>query len=331
MDSSDTLLISGREVSRLLDIGECMEAVEAAFKAHAERRAQPPKVLGLHADHGVFHIKAGAMNLGRHYFAAKINANFPDNYAKHRLPTIQGVVVVCDGDNGRLLALIDTIQVTIIRTGAATGVAAKYLARQDSKVATICGCGNQGRISLMAILQARRLETVYVFDTDESRKVAFAKELSASFNVNIVPVNDLGDAARKSDICVTCTPSKTPFLKASDIKPGTFIAAVGADNEDKQELESTILTQCKIVVDLLEQSATLGELHHALKQGLVAREDVHAELGEIIAGKKLGRVSDDEIIVFDSTGMALQDVAAAAIVYEKALVSGASRKMDFGA
>ena len=313
-----------------------MEAVEKAFKLQAEGKAVPPKILGLHVQNGGFHIKAGVMAVrnhaegpGRNYFVAKTNANFPDNMKNNGLPTIQGVIVVCDADNGKVLALMDSMEITIIRTGAATGVAAKYLARHDAKIATICGCGNQGRISLKAILNVRQLETVYVYDIDPSQKRKFAKELVDEFNISMVAVDDLRMAVRQSDIIVTCTPSKQPFLNKEDVKPGTFIAAVGADSEDKQELEPSLLASGKLVVDLIEQSASIGELHHALEKGVVTRADVHAELGEIIAGRKAGRTTNEEIIVFDSTGTALQDVAAAAIVYEKAMASGIGMKVDF--
>jgi alanine dehydrogenase len=335
MSLQETLLITRHEVADLLKIENCMDAVENAFKLQAEGKALPPKILGLHVHDGGFHIKAGVMSVrtpsedhGQHYFVAKTNANFPNNMKNNALPTIQGVIVVCDADNGRLLALMDSIEITIIRTGAATGVAAKYLARHDAKIATICGCGNQGRISLKAILTVRQLEMVYVYDIDQRQKHKFAKELAEELNVSIVPVDDLGMAVRQSDICVTCTPSKKPFLNKEDVKPGTFVAAVGADSEDKQELQSSLLASSKLVVDLLEQSASIGELHHALEKGVVTREDVYAELGEIIAGHKAGRTSNDEVIVFDSTGTALQDVAASAIVYEKAVVSGIGMKVN---
>jgi alanine dehydrogenase len=296
----------------------------------AEGKALPPKILGIHADNGGFHIKAGVMNTGRNYFVAKTNANFPGNMKDHGLPTIQGIIVVCDAENGRLLALIDSIEITIIRTGAATGVAAKYLSRLNSKIATICGCGNQGRISLKALLAVRQLEQVYAYDIDRATRLNFARNLSEELNLPVEPVNDLGKAVRQSDICVTCTTSKVAFLKKEDVRPGTFIAAVGADSEGKQEIEPDLLASSTLVVDLLEQSATIGDFHHALEKGILDRSDVHAELGEVIAGFKAGRTSEEEIIVFDSTGTALQDVAASAIVYEKALASGFERKLKFG-
>src|SRR6202035_3408358 len=141
-------------------------------------------------------------------------------------------------------------------------------------------------------------------------------------------VEEARTALKNSDVCVACTPSRGPIVNAQDVAPGTFIAAVGADSPDKQELDPELLLRNKLVVDLLDQSAHVGELHHALDQGM-RREDVHAELGEIIVGKKTGRVSQDEIIVFDSTGTSLQDVASAAAVYEKALESGQGKEFDF--
>src|SRR5215204_2369175 len=329
MEPIETLLLKRSEVASLLTIDECIAGVEHAFKMYAEGKVLPPKVLGMHTDVGGFHIKAGIMNLGKPYFVSKINANFPANSKQYGLPTIQGVVTVCDAENGRLLALMDSIEITIIRTGAATGVGAKWLSKKEAKIVTICGSGNQGKISLRAVMKVRQPEKVFVFDVDESKAQQFAHELSEELNITIQPVIDLKEAVMQSDICVTCTPSKEPFLFLEYISPGTFIAAVGADNEDKQELESSLLVSGKLVTDITSQCATIGELHHALKAGIMKQSDVHAELGQIITGEKPGRTSDKEIIIFDSTGTALQDIAAAAIVYEKAISRNFGIKMNF--
>ena len=322
MKPTGTLLLKRDEISALLSIEECMQAVELAFKLYAEGKTTAPGVLGIPARDGGFHIKAGMLELGRTYFGCKTNANFPQNIKRFGLPLIQGVIVLCDGESGYPLALMDSIEITIIRTGAATGVAAKYLARTDARVATICGCGNQGRISLRAIAKIRNLSRVYAWDIDQNQARRFADELSRELNVEVAPVDDLAAAVRESDICVTCTPSKEHFLKREYVSRGTFIAAVGADSEDKQELDPALIGSNTVVVDLLEQCASIGELHHALKQGLLTKQDVHAELGEIVTGKKAGRISEEEIIIFDSTGTALQDVAAASIVYERAASAG---------
>ena len=329
MLAEDTLLLTRSDVARLLSIDECMSAVEKAFCLHAEGSAIAPHVLGLHAGNGGFHIKAGVLGLNNSYFVAKVNANFPGNLKKNGLPNIQGIIVVCDASNGRLLALMDSIEITIIRTGAATGVAIKYLAPSNASVATICGCGNQGRISLNTMMHVRELEKIYAYDIDEVQAQKFIREFSKQ--IKIIPITrfDLSAALMESHIVITCTPSREPFIHSEDILSGTFIAAVGADNEDKQELFSELLSKSKVVVDIAEQSASMGELHHAIKKGLLSVGDVHAELGQIIAGKKPGRVSDKEIIVFDSTGTALQDAAAAALVYEKAVPQAIGRHLNF--
>lgn len=329
MKREGTLLLTGREVAALLTIEDCMAAVEHAFNLHGQGKTSAPGILGVYGRDGGFHIKAGFLELNRSYFAAKVNANFPHNAKRFGLPMIQGVVALCDGENGYPLALMDSIEITIQRTGAATGIAAKYLARSNSNTATICGCGNQGRISLRALTKVLPIQKVWAYDSDQGKAQEFASELSRELMINIEAVSDLETAVRQSDVCVTCTPSKRYFLEDDFVAPGTFIAAVGADNPEKQELEPELLRRSKVVVDVLEQCATIGELHHALDAGALKQNDVYAELGEVIAGIKPGRTSPDETIIFDSTGMALQDVVTAAAVYEKAVSGQAGKRIDF--
>ena len=329
MKPAGTLLLTRREIHSLLTLDECIAAVDQAFRFHAEGRTLPPGVLGIHAPEGGFHIKAAGLKLDLTYFAAKTNGNFPQNMSRFGMPSIQGIIVLCDGENGYPLAIMDSIEITLTRTAAATAVAAKHLARPDSTVATICGCGNQGRVQLRALATVCRLERVYAFDIEESRAVRFAAELSKPLGIEVKAVRDLTVAVRQSHICVTCTPSRQFFLHAEDVAPGTFIAAVGADSPDKQELDPKLLASSTIVVDILEQCATIGELHHALEKGLVRSTDVHAELAEVVAGRKPGRISGEEIVVFDSTGTALQDVAAAAVIFEKAAREGRGTTLNF--
>lgn len=324
-----TLLLKRHEIAALLGIEECMAAVERVFKLQGEGQTPPPGVLGVHAREGGFHIKAGWLELSRPYFAAKVNANFPHNVKRHDLPLIQGLLILCDAENGYPLALMDSTEITVQRTGAATAVAAKYLARPDAKTVTICGCGNQGRISLRALAQIFPLERVFAYDADTAQAARFAHELAGELRLQVEVVSDAGSAVGRSDICVTCTPSKQFFLRRADVAPGTFIAAVGADSPDKQELEPSLLVGNKIVVDILEQCATIGELHHALDAGVLTKARVHAELGEVVAGRRAGRESAEEVCIFDSTGMALQDVVAAAVVYEKAVSLGSGRLLNF--
>lgn len=313
------LFLDDAAVRDLLSVEECITAVEHAFRLYGEGKAPQPGVLAIHAAHGTFHIKAGVLELGRPYFAAKTNANFPGNVERYGLPTIQGVIALFDAERGTPLAILDSREITSLRTGAATAVAAKYLARADASVATICGCGVQGRVQLAAVHAVRKLSRVYAVDRNRENAVRFAREMSNDLGIEVTVAPDLATAARASDICVTCTPSREAILGAGDVSRGAFVAAVGADNADKQELDPALLARSVVVVDILEQAATSGDLHHAIAAGVMTREDVRAELGEVVAGKKRGRLNDDEVVVFDSTGTALQDVAAAVAVYEKAL------------
>ncbi|MGH9579564.1 MAG: ornithine cyclodeaminase family protein [Terriglobales bacterium] len=325
-----TLLLTRSEIQKLLTLEECITAVEQAFRMQAAGQTLPPGILGVPALDGGFHIKAAGLKLGRTYFAMKCNGNFFRNRERFAMPNIQGIILLCDGENGSPLALMDSIEITIQRTGAATAVAAKHLARRDARVATICGCGNQGRVQLRALARILKLEKVLAYDADSGAAQRFAEELSRELGMEIEAVREPGPAVRQSQVCVTCTPSRQHFLGREDVAPGTFVAAVGADSEDKQELHPALLAGSKVVVDILEQCATIGELHHALKQGVMSREDVYAELSEVVSGAKPGRTSEDEITIFDSTGTALQDAAAAAIVYEKAVTEGRAQQVEFG-
>jgi len=328
--ASGTLLLTRKDVSELLTLKDCVQAVEQAFCLHGEGRAAAPGVLGVHAEGGGFHIKTGILPLSRNYFAAKANANFPGNPARG-LPTIQGIILLFDADNGQVLAVMDSMEITTLRTGAATAVAAKYLARKDSRTATVCGCGNQGRVQLRAIRLACPLEKVFVWDIHQEAAERFAHAMRAELGIAITPVDDLPAALRQSDLCVTCTPAQKFFIHEKDVLAGMFIAAVGADNEDKQELDPALLgPKNKVVVDVVGQCATIGDLHHALTAGTATVSGVYAELGEIVCGKKRGRTSAGEITIFDSTGMALQDVASAALIYEKAMTSGRGMRVNFG-
>lgn len=323
-----TLFLRRREIAALLSLEESIVAVEHAFRLHGLGKAPPSAILGIAAANGGFHIKAAGLTLNRAYFAVKTNGNFFENRQRFGMPNIQGMILLCDGENGYPLAVMDSIEITILRTGAATAVAAKYLARPDARVATICGCGNQGRIQLQSLAKVRSLARVFAFDRNANQAERFAEEFSAELRIPVEVVRELPAAVRQSDLCITCTPSHLFLVRQKDVAPGTFLAAVGADSEQKQELEPELLASSKVVVDVLEQCATVGELHHAVEKGLMTRADIHAELGQVVAGIKPGRTSRDEVVIFDSTGTALEDVAAAAVAYEKALGRGAGTLLN---
>jgi alanine dehydrogenase len=325
-----TLVLTRQDVARLLGMAECIEAVEQVFRLHAAGVTIPPAVLGVHLVQGGFHIKTAGLTGDAHLFAAKINANFPGNPSRHALPTIQGVIVLFDTDTGRPLAVLDSIEITSRRTAAATAVAAKYLARPDARVVTLCGCGEQGRSQLRALALVRDLGTVFAFDLAADRAERYAREMATELGIDVTPVRDLGAATLRSDICVTCTTARHFILGRDQIAPGSFVAGVGADNPEKQELDPALLAGSTVVADNLEQCATIGDLHHAIDAGVMSRADVYAELAEIVAGRKPGRRSAEEIIVFDSTGTALQDVAAAGLVYHKALARGMGLRVALG-
>jgi len=175
-----------------------------------------------------------------------------------------------------------------------------------------------------------KVHTAFAYDRDGGQALRFSQDLTAELKIPVKPVSDLTAAVRRSDICVTCTTSRKPLLCFDDVSPGTF-AAVGADNPQKQELHPSLMARGKIVCDILEQCAVMGDLHHALDAGVVTLASVYAELGEVVAGNKPGRESKEEITIFDSTGTALQDVAAAAFLYEKAQRDGCGVRLDFAA
>ncbi len=324
-----TLLLTRSDVEQLLTLDECIAAVEDAFRRHAIGDAGAPGVLGIHVEGGSFHIKAAALAQDRKYFAAKLNANFPQNGALHGMPTIQGVLALCDAANGLPLAVMDSMAITALRTAAASAVAAKYLARQDCDTALIVGCGGQAPVQARALCGVRKPRRIFAYDQDADRARIFAARMGPELSIPVTQVADLAAAVASSDIVITCTTARRYFIEREMVKPGTFIAAVGADNEDKQEIDPQLLAHCTVVADLVDQCCVIGDLHHAIAAGLMVRGDVHAQLGEVIAGKKPARTREDEIIVFDSSGTALQDVAAAAAVYRQATERATGVRFSF--
>lgn len=316
------LLLSRSEIASLLSFPEYVLAVEQAFLLHAQGCALEPALAHVDAEGGEFHIKAGGLRGSTPYFALKVNGGFFQNRARFGMPNIQGLIVLSRADNGLPLAAMDSIEITIQRTGAATAVAARHLARPDSQVCTVCGCGNQGRVQLRALCHALPLERAFAWSRQAERARTFAAEMARELGIEVTPTDDLPAALAQSDACVTCTPAKAPFLRRADVPPGMFIAAVGADSPDKQELDADLVASSVVVADLREQVVRVGETHHAIARGLMRADQVAAELGEVLLGRAKGRTSPDQVVIFDSTGTALQDVAAAAAVYERASAAG---------
>ena len=327
-DSTKTLVLTRSDVIALLPMADCIAAVEAAFAQDAAGRAIPAGVLGTHVSDGGFHMKTAGL-LGRpSYFAAKINANFPANPGRSGLPTIQGVLVLFDATNGAPLAIMDSAEITRLRTAAASAVAAKHLALDGASSLTVCGCGLQARAHLEAFRVVRPVDRVFAYDLDAKRAHAFAEDVRHLLDIDVSVVPSIRAGSIQSAMIVTCTPSQTPVLGLDDVAPGAFVAAVGADSEHKQEIDVGLMAAAVVVVDVLRQCATIGDLHHALEAGVMTESGVRADLASVVAGTVVGRKNDREIVVFDSTGTALEDVAAAAIVYGRAMANGAGVQID---
>ena len=319
MKRPPTLLFDKSTVASLLCIEETIDIVEEAFRLHAGNQTLKLDLMHIDTEQGEFHVKGGGIIKGRTYFGLKSNGGFFQNRAKYDLPNIQGLILLANGDNGTPLAIFESSEITIQRTGALTAVAAKYLARPDAKSALICGCGIQGRIQLAAIMQVMGLEQVWAYDQNPEAAANLVSQAQPLYDAHIQAASDLSQAVGEAEIIITCTPSRKYYITKRDVRPGTFIAAVGADSPEKQEIEPALIAASRVVADIIPQCVAVGDIHHAIEQGLMSRADIHADIGQVISGQKPGRQSREEIVVFDATGSALQDAACAAYVYEKAL------------
>jgi ornithine cyclodeaminase/alanine dehydrogenase-like protein (mu-crystallin family) len=325
------VILRRSEVAALMDTAAYLAAVEAGFRSYARGDASVPLPMPIPARNGSFHCKGALVTLDRAYVAVKVNSNFPDNPRTNALPTIQGAVLLFEAADGTLLAIIDSIEITSRRTAAASALAARYLARADATSIAICGCGEQGRAQLAALGQVIALGRVLAWDIDMEKARKFAREMQKALKLDVTAVRNVGDATRTSDVIVTATSAQTPFLTRECVSAGTFIAAVGADSPQKNELTPELLACSKVVVDTLAQSAAMGDLHHAIDAGVLTSADVHAELGELVVGRKPGRTSSEEITVFDSTGVAIQDAASAVWIYQRALEGNVGTSISLAA
>ena len=318
-----TIILTRSQIVDLVDLGEYIDTVQDAFRMYAEGKGVGVGMLHADITEGIeFHIKSGGITLKKPYFALKVNGSSFQNRNKYDLPNIMGAIILFDGETIFPLAVLDSIEITIRRTGAATAVAAKYLAKKDSETACIVGYGTQGKIQLTCLSRVLSLEKALVTGRNKEGGEAYADMMSRILEIPVVFIPDINDAVSQSDVIVTATPARVPLFDASAPRPGAFIAAVGADSPDKQELNPALLGRNAVICDITDQCARVGELHHAIDAGVMTIDDVRGELGEVIAGRKPGRMNDEEIIIFDSTGTAIQDASAAALCYEKALSSG---------
>jgi ornithine cyclodeaminase/alanine dehydrogenase-like protein (mu-crystallin family) len=320
----DALLITRADIVRVMTPRLWLDAAETAFRSTASGMARSPQPLHLPMADGGFHAKGASLTLDRDYAAVKVNGNFPANPAELGLPTVQGAIVLADGSNGVLLAILDSIEVTLRRTAAASALAAKLLARPRSDTLLVCGCGEQGRAHVEALGEVLPFEHILLWDRDEAAAKALAQSVGGT------PVSDLGAASLSADIIACCTSAREPFLDVGMVKLGTFIAAVGADSPGKNEIAPALMAASTIVTDSTEQCLAMGDLRHAIAAGAMPEPKVRAELPAIVAGEQPGRRTSEEIIIFDSTGTGLQDVAAAVAIYELSLAAGAGLRIALG-
>lgn len=325
--SRDVLLLSSRDLQHLLRPQAAIDALHDAYAALADHREDQGRSLGFTVEGGSIHVKAGLLPGSRLAFASKVNVNLPDNWTNHGLPTIQGLVIVADARDGRPLAVIESMALTGIRTAATAALAARFGARTESKQASIIGCGTQAKYQLEALRTVFPLESVRVFDIDRTRAETFARA-GAIDGCSVTAVPSVHAAVAGADICVTCTTSSAAVLTDDMDLTGCFVAAVGADNPEKQEIAPGLMRRARLLVDDLEACASGGDLNHALRSGAVLRENVHADLAEVAAGRKLGRMAADELVIFDSTGSGVQDVAVAWAGYREASRTGVGLRFD---
>ena len=306
----------------LLSIEEVLEIVELAFKERAQGYVQMPAKTYLKYSKDNGDLRTMPSYLERlDISAVKVVNAHPENMKKFGLPTVMATILLIEPRNGRLLAILGGTNLTSMRTGAAGGIAAKYLAKKSSKTVGFIGAGVQARTQLSALLSIfRNLSLIRVWDMSQHAAELFAAEVSSkSIKLQVTVAKTAEDAVKDADIVVTTTPSTKPIVQNSWVSDGTHFNCIGADAPGKEEIDPAILRRAKIVVDDWDQSSHSGEINVPLSQGLISKENIWAELGEIIAGRKPGRSSPGEITVFDSTGLAIQDAVTAELVYRKAV------------
>jgi ornithine cyclodeaminase len=323
-------VLGEEEIRAALDMASCIEACQAAFRAYSAGRAATPAVIHLDVSEreGEVHIKAGYVYGARH-FTLKVASSFPRNAALGR-PTSDGMLVVFDAETGAPAAvLLDHGFVTDLRTGAAGGVAARWLASRTVTTVAVIGTGAQVRYQLDALALARPgFSRVRVWGRNPEHALACVESLRGRPGLppgcDYVVAASVREAVAGAEVVITCTASHEPLLQAEWLAPGAHVTAVGADSPEKQELAPDVLARADLLaVDSREQCARLGELHHALAAGAVNASKA-VELGEIVAGAKPGRTGPAQLTVCDLTGVGVQDAAAASLVVAKALGSGPS-------
>jgi alanine dehydrogenase len=322
----DTLWLGNEEVRHLLSMKEALGAVEEAFKQHAAGKVQMPAKLYLNFPRYGGDLRAMPAYLEEMEAAGvKIVNAHPANPPKG-LPTVMAVLVLNDPATGVPMAIMDATYLTDMRTGGAGGVATKYLARKDSKILGIVGAGRQAKTQLLAITKLVDIEEVKVASRSIEDAARFVEDMSPLVEAEMVACSV--KEACECDILSTTTPVRRPVVKEEWIKEGTHINAMGADAKGKEELDPGILKKAEIFVDDMQQASHSGEVNVPLSRGLLSLKDIRGEIGEVIAGIIKGRTRYEQLTIFDSTGLAIQDVAVGFLVFRKARKEGIGRKLN---
>lgn len=315
-------VLNWKDLEGLLPMAEVIECVEKAYNLYSSKQAALWPVIFHEFEPGIrdMDMKSGYLD-GAGLFGLKMVGYAADNPKKLNAPALSGLVMVMSIETGQPVGLVDGMTITNVRTGAAGAVGAKWLARKDSQKALIVGTGAQGRAQLEGLVTVMpKLNSVTAASMDPEMDRIYVEEMSAKFpslSIRSVPWERIGEPASTSDIIVTCTPSREGYLKKDWVKPGTHINAIGADMTLKQEIEPSLVASARLFVDSRSQTLHHGETHHAYDQGLIQEESV-TEIGKVIAGGNTGRMTEEDITLFDATGMALQDIITADLALRRA-------------
>lgn len=327
MKKTVTLLLKRENVTGLVRMEEAIPAIENVFREQDLNKTQMPPKIYLHLEKYTGDFRAMPA------YVEKLNkcvlkwVSVHPNNRKTGLPTVMAIIILSDPRNGFPLCIMDGTFVTSLRTGAAGAVAAKYLARRDSKIVSMIGCGEQAKTQLKGLRLLFNIKEIKLWSKDNFYGRNFMAKMKTG-KEKLAVYESIEDCVSGSDIVVTTTPSRKPLVKYSWLKKGCHINAIGADSKGKEELEPLILQKAKVVVDSFLQASHSGEINVPFSKGIITRKDIYAEIGAIICGKKKGRANDNEITVFDSTGLAIQDLAVANIVYQSALKKKIGTKID---
>jgi alanine dehydrogenase len=325
-----SLLLTRAEIRQVVTTDDAVRVVEEAFRAYGEGRVNMPPKSYLSLPRGDFRAMFGEIELdGRWVCGLKWVNVHPDNPLR-RLPTVMAKIILNDPETGLELADMEGTLITDMRTGAAGAVAAKYLARPEADTVGLVGAGVQAWYGLEALRLVRRIRLVKVWSRKRANAQALAERAAAELELKCQVAETAEEAVRGADIVLTTTPSRSPIVRSEWVSPGAHVNAIGADAPGKQELEPQLLKRSRIVVDDLTQAVHSGEINVPLAEGALAKADVAASLGEVVAGLKPGRQTPEEITVFDSTGLIIQDLAVAELALRLCRERGLGREVEFG-